>query len=118
MELSAIQSGAASARAALDGLEAGRLGGLRGDRQGGTRDATADAEAAKQLESVFARMLVRELRRALPEGPFGGGAGADVYEGWFDEHLGQALVERDALGLAGLVKTGIGRAVAAEAENA
>lgn len=68
------------------------------------------AQAGRQLESLFARLLVRELRRALPEGPFGGGAGADVFEGWFDEHLGNALVERDALGLAGLVKTGIGRA--------
>ena len=68
-----------------------------------------DAQAAEAFEAIFARLLVREMRRALPEGPFGGGAGSDVFEGWFDEHLGNALVERDALGLAGLVKTAVGR---------
>lgn len=107
MELAATRQ---TATAALSGLDAGAA--LRAARSG------RDDEAGQAFEGLFARMLVRELRRSLPEGPFGGGAGADVYEGWFDEHLGQALVERDALGLAGLVKTGIGRAVAAEAENA
>ena len=66
-------------------------------------------ETARQFETIFATLLVRELRRAMPEGPFGKGAGADVYEGWFDEHLGQALGAHDALGIAGLVKTALGR---------
>jgi len=76
-----------------------------------------DEEAAKSFESVFARLLVREMRRALPEGLFGGGSGADVYEGWFDEHLGEALVERDALGLAGMIKTAVGKAATAQNEQ-
>lgn len=77
-----------------------------------------DREAADAFESLFARIFVRELRRALPDGPFGGGAGADVYEGWFDEHLGAALAERDALGLAGLIRTGIARSAAAREQAA
>jgi len=64
-------------------------------------------KAAREMETVFGMMLVRELRRALPQGLFGKGPGADVFEGWFDEHLGQALAERDALGLSGLVKTSL-----------
>jgi Rod binding domain-containing protein len=70
-------------------------------------------ETARAFETLFAVQLVRELRRSLPENPFGSGAGADVYEGWFDEHLGAALAERDALGIAGMVKAALVRAQAA-----
>ncbi len=70
-------------------------------------------ETARQFETLFGTMLVRELRRSMPKGMFGDGAGADVYEGWFDEHLGRSLAERDTLGLAGMVKTTIQRAQAA-----
>jgi len=103
-----------SPAAALSSLtQAGATDALQAARRGD------DEEAAKAFEGVFARLLVREVRRALPEGFFGEGAGADVYESWFDEHLGQALVERDALGLAGMVKAAVGRASAAEdAESA
>lgn len=64
-------------------------------------------KAGREMESVFGVMLVRELRRALPQGLFGQGPGADVFEGWFDEHLGRALAERDTLGLSGMVKTSL-----------
>ena len=67
-------------------------------------------ESARQFEHLFATLLVRELRRAMPQGPFGDGPGKDVYEGWFDEHLGNALAERDALGIARLVQNNLGRA--------
>lgn len=70
-------------------------------------------ETAKQFETLFATLLVRELRRSMPQGIFGDGPGADVYEGWFDEHLGNALAQRDSLGLAGMIKTSIHRAQAA-----
>ncbi len=102
MELAASQQ---AATAALSGLDAGSA--LRAARSG------RDEEAGKAFEELLARMLVRELRRALPEGPFGGGAGADVYEGWFDETLGAALVANDALGLSGMIKTSLARDAAA-----
>ena len=92
----------------LGGLDEARLDGARRAAERG--DAR---ETARQFEKIFAVMLVRELRRAMPEGPFGQGAGADVYEGWFDEHLGGALAERDSLGITGMVKAAIGRAQAA-----
>ena len=66
-------------------------------------------EAAERFEELLATMLVRELRRALPESPFGDGAGAGVYEGWFDEHLGRSLAESWDLDLAGLVKESLVR---------
>jgi Rod binding domain-containing protein len=71
------------------------------------REGDVDA-AAHEMEKLFATMLVGELRKALPEGFFGGGAGHDTYGAWFDEHLGGALAESGALELAGQVKASLG----------
>ncbi len=102
----------------LQKLASPNLGSVDDARLAGARRAAerGDAkETARQFEKLFAVLLVRELRRAMPEGPFGQGPGADVYEGWFDEHLGGALAADDALGLTGMIKTAIGRAQAARA---
>jgi len=65
-------------------------------------------EAAEKMEALFASILVKELRRALPEGGFfGDGPGADTYNGWLDEHLGAALAKSGSLDMAGLVKTAL-----------
>jgi len=66
-------------------------------------EAGGPAETARQFEQLFASLLVRELRRSMPQSPFGEGSGAEVYEGWFDEHLGEALARREALGIARIV---------------
>jgi Rod binding domain-containing protein len=81
--------------------------GSKADEVRRLADSGEHERAGREMETVFGMMLVRELRRALPEGLFGKGPGADVFEGWFDEHLGKALAERDALGLAGMVKTSL-----------
>jgi len=79
------------------------------------RAAKADggSEAGKAIEKLFASMLVKELRRGLDQGFFEG-PGSQIYTAWLDEHLGKTLADRDALGLAGLVKTQIDRKAAAE----
>ena len=56
-------------------------------------------DAAREFERLFATLLVKEMRSTLPEGFFGGGAGSDVFDGWFDEHLGASLAEGHGLGL-------------------
>ena len=84
---------------------------FRADVLGGSFDLSLDEakraaengsveEAAKSFERLFATMLVREMRRSLPDGFFGSVPGADTFEGWLDEHLGAALAEGNALGLA------------------
>jgi Rod binding domain-containing protein len=76
--------------------------------------ARGDAEeTARQFETLLGTLLVRELRRSMPKGMFGDGPGAEVYEGWFDEQLGTALGQRDALGIAELVRSTLVRAQAA-----
>lgn len=73
--------------------------------------------AGKKIESLFASMLVKELRRGLETGFFEG-PGAQIYTAWLDEHLGQALADRDALGMAGMVKTYADRKAADAAAEA
>jgi Rod binding domain-containing protein len=102
------RSGLGEARFAERQLDAARRAAARGDTD----------ETAREFEKLFAVLLVRELRRSMPEGPFGKGPGADVYEGWFDEHLGGALAEHDSLGIAGMIKTSLQRAQAARDSSA
>ena len=88
----------------LEGAQLAQLGRMERQLRGiGGGDGKA-VDAAEQLEALFATMLVREMRRALPEGFFGGGSGADIYEGWLDEHIGSTLARDGALNLAGMVK--------------
>ena len=85
---------------------------LRADLATEARPGEDGAEASQRLEGYFAMMLVKEMRRSMPEGFFSG-TGSDVYGAWFDEHVGAALSENDALGLAGLVKVAMARDEAA-----
>ena len=108
----------------LQGLVSnGDLAKARG-AQRAAESGEADAEAVgRRFEELFATMLVREMRKSAsginPEGGFfGKGAGADVYEGWFDEHVGRELAARDSLGLVGMVKAGIARTQATEEQAA
>ncbi|MEW6073609.1 MAG: hypothetical protein AB1726_13580 [Planctomycetota bacterium] len=91
----------------------GSLAGARIDAVRRTAEEGRTAEAAQAFETLLAAMLVTEMRRAMPEGFFGDGTGADVYGSWFDAHLGAALAERDALGFAGIVKEDLLRLQAA-----
>lgn len=64
-------------------------------------------KAAKMFEELLATLLVKEMRRGLEGGFFGAGPGADVYEGWLDQHVGQSLAETGALDLAQSIRFSI-----------
>lgn len=89
------------AAGALEGREDARLRSLQ--REAGT-DAERTLEVAKKLEAVFASMLVKEMRNASPGSFFGTDSAADVYGGWFDEHVGEKLAERGSLHIAEFVQ--------------
>jgi Rod binding domain-containing protein len=99
------------AQQALGALQA--AGDARGDAAAHALRGGKDERAAHAFESFFAQMFVREMRRGLPEGFFGG-AGADVYSSWLDENLGEALAKHDALGIGALVRAALGRQRAQE----
>jgi Rod binding domain-containing protein len=65
-------------------------------------------DAIKHFEELLSTMLVREMRRGVDEGFFGGGAGADTFEGWLDEHLGRSLARDGVFDLAQAVRVSIG----------
>jgi Rod binding domain-containing protein len=77
------------------------------ERAQAASDRGDPAKAAKMFEEVLATMMVRELRRGVEGGFFGSGAGADVYEGWLDQHVGKALADTGALDLAQSIRLSI-----------
>lgn len=72
-------------------------------REGGAKAK----DVPEQFSKLLATMLVKEMRQALPEGFFGGGAGADIFEGWLDEHVGAALAARDGLHMEALIESSV-----------
>ncbi|QDV09973.1 flagellar rod assembly protein/muramidase FlgJ [Planctomycetes bacterium Poly30] len=68
---------------------------------------------AQEIESLFATLLVSEMRKGLGEGFFGSGAGSDTFNGWFDEEIGASLSARGSLGLADAVHESLIREKAA-----
>jgi Rod binding domain-containing protein len=65
-------------------------------------------EAARKFETLFATVLVKEMRKGLSDGFFGKGPGADVFSGWLDEHVGGALAASGDLDIAGFIKVNLG----------
>lgn len=96
------------------GLDVGRISRL--ERAG--KDADEAAVAAREMESLFATMLVSELRKGLGDGFFGEGPGADTFNGWFDEQLGASVASRKSLGLADDIREAIQRETTARAAEA
>lgn len=94
-----------------DSLPIVPLDSLRGQHElARAREAAGrgDTEAAaRKFEALLATQIVKELRRGTSEGFFGAGAGSDVYDGWFDEHLGQALAQSGTLDLAATVRVSL-----------
>ena len=62
----------------------------------------AAEEVAEALESVFSSMLIKEMRKTLSDGFFGGEQ-SDVMGGMFDMHLGSAMSEQQELGIKQMV---------------
>jgi Rod binding domain-containing protein len=85
--------------AAIELQGAAKAGRLLGELERG-----ASADGARKFEELFASILVKELRKGLPQGFFGQGAGADVFEGWLDEHIGRSIASGRGLGIASIVQ--------------
>ncbi len=67
--------------------------------------AEKNEATAKKFEQLIATMLVKEMRKGLPNGFFGDGPGSDTFNGWLDTNLGESLASRWQLDIAGMVKT-------------
>lgn len=102
-----------AAAPARNDLMAGRISRM----QSGSQEEGEPEMVAREIESLFATLLVSEMRKGLGDGFFGGGAGSDTFNGWFDEEIGSSLSSRGSLGLADAVHEALIREKAAtEAE--
>ncbi|MEM9382345.1 MAG: rod-binding protein [Planctomycetota bacterium] len=111
MDVSFAKGAADAARSSLMSGRVSRLTSSAGE--------AAPDVAAREMESLFATMLVSELRKGMDEGFFGKGPGADTFNGWFDEQVGASLASQGSLGLADEIRESILREQhAAAAEEA
>ena len=84
--------------------------------QQGTDQTEKSREAsrvAKDFESVFASMMLKEMRKTLEPGGMFGEDSNDVYGGLFDQYLGQQMSEGGGFGLARMVRESLVREQAA-----
>jgi peptidoglycan hydrolase FlgJ len=62
--------------------------------------STAPPDAvARQVEGLFASLLLKEMRGNGEEGGLFGGDSTDVLGGMFDQYMGQAIADAGGLGL-------------------
>jgi Rod binding domain-containing protein len=83
-----------------------------------TPPKTSDNEAARvaeDFESVFASLMLKEMRKTLEPGAMFGEDSGDVYGGLFDLYLGQQMSQSGGFGLAKMVSKAIQSANRAEA---
>lgn len=67
------------------------------------------ANVAQDFESVFASMLLKEMRQSLEPGSLFGEDSGDVYGGLFDRYFGDQLTKGNGLGMAKMVQSSIER---------
>lgn len=61
-------------------------------------------QAARSFEAFFVQMLLKEMRKTIPEsGLLGKGMGKDVYDWMFDDAISKAVSRQGGLGLADLL---------------
>lgn len=54
---------------------------------------------ARQVEGLFASLLLKEMRGSECEGGLFGGDSSDVLGGMFDQYMGQSIADAGGLGL-------------------
>lgn len=67
------------------------------------------AHVAQNFESVFASMMLKEMRQTLEPGSMFGEDSGDVYGGLFDRYLGEHLTTGQGLGMSRMVQESIER---------
>ena len=69
----------------------------------------AAAQVAQDFESVFASMLLKEMRQSLEPGTLFGEDSGDVYGGLFDRFIGEQMSKGKGLGMSRMVQDSIER---------
>jgi len=83
----------------------------------GEADQAEQSTVGDEFEALLGTMLVKELRKSLPNGFFGGGTGSDIMEGWLDEHVGRSISDGWQLDIAGMVRVNMEQSSDVEASD-
>lgn len=67
-------------------------------------------DAAKQFESYMAQMMVKEMRKTLPEGGIFGSKSAEMFSEVFDQEIAKRISESGRLGLQKSIMARLGEA--------
>lgn len=78
---------------------------------GGLKKSPSEADQASHLkkaaiafEAYFIQSLLKEMRKAQPQGGlFEGGSGKEIYQSLFDEKIAQKMAENGGFGLSELI---------------
>ena len=71
-------------------------------------------KVAKDFESVFTSMMMKEMRKSLESGSFVGNDTSDVYGGLFDQFLGQHMADAGGIGMAKMIREALNRVTGSE----
>jgi Rod binding domain-containing protein len=66
-------------------------------------------QIAQDFESVFASMMLKEMRQSLEPGTMFGEDSGDIYGGLFDRHFGEQMTKGNGLGMRKMVEESIAR---------
>ena len=76
----------------------------RGSAEAGNKPDAGLRKAAVAFEGIMMQMLMKEMQDAqLENGLFGDGAGTDIYQGLFNQHLSGRLSEGSPFGIADML---------------
>lgn len=67
-------------------------------------DGEATKTVAKQFESLFVQMMMKEMRDTLPEGGLFQDENLRFYQDMLDKELSQSLVKGEGMGLASVIE--------------
>lgn len=91
-------------------------GNIQSSNRGGG-DPTA-AKVAQDFESVFASMLLKEMRQSLEPGSLFGEDSGDIYGGLFDKYFGDQMTKANGLGLSNMMQQALEKSMKSAADNA
>jgi murein DD-endopeptidase MepM/ murein hydrolase activator NlpD len=87
----------------LGGQDALALHQLKGPDIRELRMTNDQDEAAKAFESYMVEMMVKEMRKTVPDGMFSGGS-AEVFSSLFDQELSNRIAESGGFGFGDMLK--------------
>ena len=80
--------------------------------------AESTEEAAKQFEGLMLQLMIKEMRKTLPEGGLFSGSDMEIYQDLLDQAIADNIASGEGLGLAEQIMASLGEEGDGQAESA